>query len=159
MLPLDTVETKIMSRVGRPPIFETPEQLQEKIDEYFEKGVTTKIVVIGKAPNNYTIEVEVPTITGMCYYLGFESRQSFYDYQDKPEFSYTVKKARLFIEQHYEEMLQTGNTTGAIFALKNFDWTDKQEIDQKTEHSGSITIGWEEPQIQHTTDKGSNGEL
>lgn len=118
--------------VGRPAKYETPEQLQEKIDLYFAEGVTTKKVVIGKAPNNYTIEVEVPTITGMCYYLGFESRQSFYDYQNRPEFSYTVKKARLFIEQHYEEMLQTGNTTGAIFALKNFDWTDKQEIDQKT---------------------------
>lgn len=125
---------------GRPPAFETAESLQEKIDEYFQDGVTIKKVVIGKAPNNYTIDVPVPTISGLAYYIGFESRQSFYDYEAKPEFTYTVKKTRLFIEQHYEEMLQTGNTVGAIFALKNFGWKDKQEIDQKTEHSGGIEI-------------------
>lgn len=113
---------------GRPPLYETNEELQSKIDEYFKEGVTTKTVIIGKAPNNYTIEVEVPTITGLAYYLGFESRQSFYDYEKREEFSYTIKKVRLFIEQHYEEMLQTGNTIGAIFALKNFGWQDKREI-------------------------------
>lgn len=123
---------------GRPPTYETAEALQEAIDDYFENGVTTKTVIIGRAPNNYTIQVEVPTITGLCHYLGFESRQSFYAYEKKEEFSYTIKRSRLFIEQHYEEMLQTGNTTGAIFALKNFDWSDKQEIDQKTEHSGTV---------------------
>jgi hypothetical protein len=117
---------------GRPAIFETPEALQDEIERYFSEGVTIKSVVIGKAPKNYTLQVEVPTITGLCYFIGFESRQSFYDYEEKPEFSYTVKRARLFIEKHYEEMLQTGNTTGAIFALKNFNWTDKQEIDQRT---------------------------
>ena len=125
---------------GRPPIFETAEQLQDKITEYFEKGVTTKKVIIGKAPNNYTIDVEVPTITGLAYYLEFESRQSFYDYEAREGFSYTIKRARLFIEQHYEEMLQTGNTTGAIFALKNFDWTDRQEIETKAEISGNLTF-------------------
>ncbi len=113
--------------VGRPPIFETPEKLQEEISKYFNEGVTIKTVIIGKAPNTSTIEVEVPTITGLAYYIGFESRQSFYDYEKREEFSYTVKRARLFIEKHYEEMLQTGNTTGAIFALKNFDWKDTQQ--------------------------------
>jgi hypothetical protein len=123
---------------GRPPFFDNPDSLQDKINEYFIHGVTVKKVIIGKAPHNYTLDVEVPTISGLAYYIGFESRQSFYDYEQKPEFAYTIKKVRLFIEKHYEEMLQTGNTTGAIFALKNFGWTDKQEIDQKTEHSGKI---------------------
>lgn len=116
---------------GRPPTFDTPDALQDAIDEYFKEGVTVKKIVVGKAPNTTILEVEVPTITGLCYHIGFESRQSFYDYETKADFSYTVKKARLFIERHYEEMLQTGNTVGAIFALKNFDWRDKQEIDQR----------------------------
>jgi len=120
---------------GRPPIFDNADSLQQEISEYFEKGVTTKTVIIGKAPNQTSIEIEVPTISGLAYYLGFESRQSFYDYEKREGFSYTIKRARLFIEQHYEEMLQTGNTTGAIFALKNFDWSDKQEFS----HSGQIT--------------------
>lgn len=121
---------------GRPPIYDTPEELQEKIDLYFREGVKQKTVVIGKAPNNYEVQIPVPTITGLCIFLGFESRQSFYDYEKREGFSYTIKKARLFIENEYEEMLAVGNTTGAIFALKNFGWVDKQEI----EHSGQMII-------------------
>jgi hypothetical protein len=121
---------------GRPPMFESPEEIQGLIDEYFKTGVKKKVYVVGKPP--VKVEIECPTITGLCIYLGFESRQSFYDYEAKPEFAYTVKRARLFIENEYEEMLNGGNTTGAIFALKNFGWTDKQEIDQKTEHSGTV---------------------
>jgi hypothetical protein len=75
-----------------------------------------------------TMEVPAITITGLCLYLGFDSRQSFYDYEQKVEFSYIIKKARLRIENHYEQCLQYGNVTGAIFPLKNMGWSDKQEI-------------------------------
>ena len=71
------------------------------------------------------VKMPVPTITGLALHLGFCSRQSFYDYESRPEHSYTIKKARTFIEKHYEELLQVGNTTGAIFALKNMGWLDK----------------------------------
>jgi hypothetical protein len=121
---------------GRPPIFETVDDLDNAIHKYFNEGVKIRKVVVGKAPNQQVIEIEVPTITGLCYYIGFESRQSFYDYELRPEFSYTVKRARLFIEQEYEEQLITGNTVGAIFALKNMGWKDKHE----TEHSGDVGI-------------------
>lgn len=141
---------------GRPPAFTSPDDLQDLIDKYFESGIKTKKVVVGKPPNTQVIEIEVPTITGLCIYLGFESRQSFYDYEEKEEFAYTIKRARLFIENEYEELLQTGNTTGAIFALKNFGWRDKQEIDQKTEHSGGINISWQDPKLPDTDDKGSS---
>ena len=52
-------------------------------------------------------------------------------------------------------MLQTGNTTGAIFALKNFDWKDKQEVEQ----SGGITVKFEEPTdyVYPTQDQGDHG--
>ena len=59
---------------GRPPLFETKEQMQKAIDLYFNEGVTKKQIAVGKAPNQEVIEIEVPTITGLCYYLGFESR-------------------------------------------------------------------------------------
>jgi len=42
----------------------------------------------------------------------------------------------MFIENEYEKLLISNNTTGAIFALKNFGWTDKQEH----ELSGGVTI-------------------
>lgn len=113
-----------MAEVGRPALFDTNKQLQKAIDDYFKTGVKRRKVVIGKPPSQQLVEVEVPTITGLCYHIGFESRQSFYDYEERPEFSYTVKRARLFIEKEYEEQLQTGNTVGAIFALKNMGWMD-----------------------------------
>jgi hypothetical protein len=123
---------------GRPPLYpDTKEgaiQLSEKITEYFENGIDERKFVIGSGINKTVISVKIPTITGLCLFCGFESRQSFYEYEQRKEFSYTIKKARLQIEKKYEEQLQYGNTVGAIFALKNMDWHDKTEH----EHSGKI---------------------
>lgn len=123
---------------GRPPVFNNAEELQSKIDEYFQSGLKTRTVLIGKAPNQEKVEIEVPTISGLAYFLGFASRQSFYDYEKQEGFSYTIKRARLFIETEYEEQLQHGNTTGAIFALKNMGWKDK--VESTTEHKGEMKI-------------------
>ena len=120
---------------GRPPKYETKEELISAIHDYFEKGVKTRAIVIGKAPNQVVIELPVPTLTGMCHYLGFASKQSFFDLQKQSEFSYSIKRARLFIEVEYEEQLQHGNTTGAIFALKNMGWIDKSELVVDEKHS------------------------
>jgi len=131
-----TIETCLSQ--GHPPIYKTPFELQTAINEYFTSGVTTKEIIVGKGDNKKTISVPVPTITGLCYYLGFESRQSFYDNEKRDGFSYTVKRARLFIEKEYEEQLQTGNTIGAIFALKNFGWFDKQTLEHSGKDGGPI---------------------
>ena len=110
-------------KVGRPAKFKTVKDLEEMIDSYFKGDCNCHQISIGG-----TIKVvPVPTVTGLATYLGFCSRQSFYDYEKREEFSYTIKMARAFIETHYEEMLQIGNTTGAIFALKNMGWRDKIE--------------------------------
>jgi len=115
--------------MARPRLYNTNDELQKKIDDYFNNGVKKRTVIIGKAPNQQKVEIPVPTITGLAIYLGFESRQSFYDYEKEEGFSYTIKRARLFIECEYEEQLQVGNTVGAIFALKNMGWIDKSTID------------------------------
>ena len=113
---------------GRPPHYETPEALQAKVDEYFDTGVKKKTYIVGKGENQQIVEIPIPTITGLVLYLGFCDRQSFYDYEKRDGFSYTIKNARTRIEQHYEELVQDGNS-GAIFALKNFGWSDKQELE------------------------------
>lgn len=130
-----------MNKVGRPPMFKSAPEMQEKIDLYFKEGVTKRTIVVGPANNRRVEVIPVPTITGLCYYLGFESRQSFYAYEDKPEFSYTVRKARLFIEKEYEEILATTGNTGAIFALKNFGWVDSQKIDHTVQAMKPILGG------------------
>ncbi len=100
--------------MGMTPKYKTPEELQSKIDEYFDEIVETKDKI---------------TITGLVLYLGFCDRQSFHDYEKRESFSFTIKKARTRIENHYEKNLTGSNPAGPIFALKNFSWTDKTEID------------------------------
>jgi len=97
---------------GRPRIFETAEDLEKAIQAFFDSG-------------------EKRTITGLALSIGFESRQSIYDYEKDGKFSYIIKKARLMVENAYEEMLFDDKPTGAIFALKNMGWADSQ----KTEHA------------------------
>jgi len=103
-------------KVGRPAQYETPEEMQEAIDAFL---------------NDPDCDF---TITGLALSLGFCSRQSFYDYEEKPEFTYTIKKARLHIENAYERKLSGKEVGGAIFALKNLGWKDKTELDATVKH-------------------------
>lgn len=101
---------------GRPPHFKNADELMAKAMEYFNS-------------------VSKPTITRLCLHLGFDSRQSFYDYQSIPEFSYTIKRLRTMIEAEYEDLVTDKDhaTAGVIFALKNLGWSDKTEIDHTTQ--------------------------
>lgn len=105
---------------GRPPHYDTPEKMQAVIDNFFEDSREND---------------EPLTITGLALALGFLDRRSIYDYEERGKFSYVVKRARLKIEHHAEKLLlsRPSNSAGPIFALKNYGWTDKQEI----EHSAS----------------------
>ena len=113
---------------GRPPKYRTAEALQKKIAEYFIDCPDTTLV---KQKDGTYIELPKPTITGLILYCGFCDRHSFYEYEKKPEFSYTIKKAREFMTMEYEKQLGK-NPVGAIFALKNLGWQDQM----KYEHTG-----------------------
>jgi hypothetical protein len=101
---------------GRPPIFKTPEEMEKAVDEY-----------ISITP------VKDRTMTGLCMWLGFVSRQSLHDYKKREGFSYPALKALMAIENSYEVTLRSANAPGSIFALKNMGWKDKTE----TELSGA----------------------
>lgn len=114
---------------GAPPLYKTAKELQDRIVQYFEKGIPIRKVIVGP-PNNRSVEsIPVPTISGLVLYCGFADRSSFYNYEKQPKFSHTIKRARELIARCYEEQLHTGNPTGAIFALKNFGWTDRQVLE------------------------------
>ena len=98
---------------GRPPKWETPEQLQKEIDKYF----------LDCEENN-----EPLTITGLAMALD-TYRETLMNYQEKDEFMDTIKKAKQRIENAYEKRLIKYGRSGDIFALKNFNWKDKQEIE------------------------------
>lgn len=112
---------------GRPPHFENLTDLEKRIQEYFDSCEIRK----EKDPETdeeIIIDGKQPTITGLAHFLGFESRQSLYDYEGKEEFTYSIKRAKLVIESNYEQALFGRNAAGPIFALKNFGWKDTQEI-------------------------------
>lgn len=113
---------------GRPALYTDPEHLEQKMNEYFAMVEEKNKPV---------------TITGLCIYLGFESRQSFYDYEKREGFSYIIKRARLFVENHYETSAQFAKQpTFHIFALKNMGWSDKQEHDHTTKGEAINTVTW-----------------
>jgi hypothetical protein len=149
-----TAQFAIGNTGGRPPTFESADQLADAINDYFANGVTERKVLIGKGEAARIETIPVPTITGLCYHIGFESRQSFYDYELKDGFSYTIKRARLFIEKEYEEQLTVGNTVGAIFALKNMGWRDKVETGITDNEGKDVTT----PIIQVFTNGKQNGK-
>lgn len=112
---------------GRPAEYTSAEQIQAKITEYFEwiKGEQETLADgKGELQVKWKRFPEPATITGLTLFLGFESRQSFYDYSERGEFSYTLKRARTMIECEYEKALSGQMCTGSIFALKNMGWKD-----------------------------------
>ena len=106
---------------GRPAFYTDEDELRNAIQEYFNSCVPTF-----DDDGNIT-SLNNPTVSGLAYALGFESRQSMYDYEKREQFSYIIKRARLFVEMNYEQNLCNPQikATGPIFALKNMGWFDK----------------------------------
>ncbi len=108
---------------GRPLKYETAKEMQKVIDNYFES-------VRVKHDDDYVFR---PTMAGLALALNM-CRQSLLNYSEKDEFLDTIKSARQKVEVALEEALYGTGVAGVIFNLKNnFDWKDKQEIDQKSE--------------------------
>ena len=70
-----------MGKPWEPIKYKSPSELNGKIEEYF---------------NSVDEEIDI-TITGLVLFIGFSSRQSFYDYEKKEGYDYNIKKARLRI--------------------------------------------------------------
>lgn len=114
--PLDAeMETKHPG--GRPLKFETLEELEDRIDEYFNNTPKEEWTITGLA-------IALDTFRSVLCDYG----SGKYDDEDR-EYSYTIKKAKHMVEHSYEVDLKKHGRTGTIFALKNFDWKDKTETD------------------------------
>ena len=98
---------------GRPLKFSSPQDLAEVINNYFKD---TKV-------KDYTV-------TGLALCVG--SKQLLQDYEKRKEYADIVKEAKLIIENAYELSLRESGGVHNIFALKNFGWKDKQELDHTT---------------------------
>ena len=111
--------------MGRPRIIATPEEMDQRVDEFVALCAAQERPV---------------TLTGMILHLGLNSRQSFDEYASRANFSDSVRRAKLIVEMEYEQRLHGNSPTGSIFALKNFGWKDKQDIDQNI--TGRVGVDW-----------------
>ena len=107
-----------MAILGRPRKYKTVQEMQAAIDRYFALCKENK---------------EPLTITGLALALDFTTRQALINFEGYTDengeaFIDTIKRAKLKIEQAYELRNIARGNGGDIFALKQFDWTDKQEI-------------------------------
>ena len=110
---------------GRPRLIGSPEEFERLADAYFDECDETKTPY---------------TITGLALALGFADKCTVYDYQKYEGFSHPVKRARLRVENSYELELYGSKPTGSIFALKNFDWTDRRQHEHSGPDGGPISV-------------------
>ena len=128
--------------VGRPPKYKTKEEIEGKIDRYFEecKGEILRDddgkVIYNRWGNPVIVNEHPPTITGLALALGFTSRQALLNYQAKAEFVDTITRAKTRVEAYTEERLfDRDGSNGAQFSLRNNfrGWNDRVQTDLEME--------------------------
>lgn len=121
---------------GRPLKFEKVEDMQQRIDEYFD-WCDARIQQVYSAKEGGVIEVNKPapyTMAGLGLALDL-SRQSLLNYKTRKDkngqdFLDTIEKAKSRVASDVENRLMEGNQTGAIFNLKNnFGYVDQTTVD------------------------------
>ena len=122
-------------KCGRPLKYNTPEEMQAIIDQYFSDCAYNRQVrawiKLGKLPEEERETLTddcIPTVTGLALALDL-TRKSLISYEGKDEFVNTVKKAKGRVEAFVEQrLMEGGQAAGPIFNLKNnFEWKDKTE--------------------------------
>lgn len=121
---------------GHPLKWKTPEELQQKIDEYFAAC---------------DVKGEPYTICGLALALG-TTRETLLEYEKSVSgrrvvYADIVKKAKLRC-QHYAELqlFKAKNPAGVIFNLKNnYGWRDTQAFEHTGPDGGALKIIIEKP--------------
>lgn len=143
---------------GNVPKYKTPQEMEDKIVEYFKTCEPKLMTFTDGDGNEQPVMVkgepyykqEPPTKSGLALYLGFESRQSLWNYEKKKGFSYIIKRAKLALSQHHEKGLDKEKCTGHIFWLKCNgakepvnEWNDKAEdLPANEDRTIKLVLDW-----------------
>lgn len=122
---------------GRPMLYESKEELERKIEEYFDKCAGHMLEddegkpVLNKWDEPVILGAKPPTMTGLALFLGFSGRQTLLNYHERQEFMDAITRAKSRIEAYAEARLyDKEGVNGAKFNLQNnFGWRDKQEVE------------------------------
>ncbi len=113
-------------RVWKPRKWNDPEELVHLINDYLERTPFEEI-----------------TVTWLCLEI-WASKQLLIDYESREWFSEIIGEAKMIIENSYELSLRKNWRTWDIFALKNFWWKDKSEVDSNVKGELNIaTLLWQ----------------
>lgn len=138
---------------GKPLKFKTPEELQEKIKEYFKYCDNTVVRTVFNKEGDIVQTITIPyTVTGLVSFLD-TNKQTLLEYQgtvegrEKIDYRYAdiIKNAKAKIEAGYEIKALTGesNAVFTIFALKNhYGWKDRTDTEQIAESFGALLQLW-----------------
>ena len=135
-----------MGKRGRKPMYDSVDEMQEKIDAYF-RDCDGKLLTdeAGKPVLRNGVPVRVgkhpPTMTGLALALGFATRKSIFDYKKKAAFEWTLTLARSRVEMYTEERLfDRDGARGAMFSLlRNFGWGAEKK-QEESETGGIVRI-------------------
>ena len=112
---------------GRPPLFETVEQLEGLINGYFES-------CFGKDENDNKIQLRPITIEGLAYDIGCD-RKTIHNYKGRKDingknFFFVIKRAIDRCQVSLVEHAMTArNPAGAIWlGCNNYDYVNKTDI-------------------------------
>jgi hypothetical protein len=118
-------DTAQKNKGGRPNKWESVDDIQPLIDAFFKE--------CDDKDDPYTI-------TGLALALG-TTRLGLINYEKKPGFVNAIKEAKARCENYAEKRLYSDrNSAGSIFALKNYGWSDKQEVTV----DGTVEIKWQQ---------------
>lgn len=97
----------------RPRTYDDPETLDMMVDMYVmdaaEKG-------------------EFLTLPGLALFLGWESKDRIYQYEEDERFQASIKRARSIVETKTVNVAMSTSGGGPVFILKNMGYTDRFDI-------------------------------
>ena len=126
---------------GRPLTFKSVEELEEKIQAYYDYCDSRTAIKIDKYGNRFEVPWPRPyTISGLALFIGC-SRATLVNYSYKDEYFDAIMRARQKCEVFSEEQLFDGNDRGAKFNLiNNHGWRDRQEVDLAADVDAQINV-------------------
>lgn len=128
---------------GRPTLYS--EQMLIEAQKYIDNCEDEEVSIVSIQGENYTkyetrFKVKLPSLEGLALHLQI-TRSTLYQWKERhKEFSDIIET---LLQKQAEKLLNNGlagsyNSTISKVILTKHGYTDKQEIDQKTEHSGSV---------------------
>lgn len=127
---------------GRPKVFNSPDEMLEKLYAFLEKQENRIVEVATKGGVETMISPAPITIEGFCAFAGI-TKTTFYDYAKKPKYRVMLAQFRQIVEKYFVEQCVEGKPGNkADFILKNAfadEWKDKSDVNLSGE-VGGVTV-------------------